>query len=224
MLRLLYFLIPLPFLAVCFVMIALNSILGDVNAFLGEVNPETLDRYTLVRVMQIRDFSRFSSELQERLMLRAEQEFGRHSPNKPVFAMSSWEKKMHVHFQQNRTKQPSYMESNLTLIAKVRYCQWMREYNSATRTRKAELMSDVVEDMRYWQEVYLDYLRCLGVPEPTLAELYQDFQRMINNFKAGASPEEAKRIEAFAQEISRALFASEVQKSFMNLFVPKKGS
>ena len=95
-------------------MIALNSILGNIN-------PETLDRQTLVRVMQIRDFRQFSPELIERLTLRAEQEFGRHSPNKPVFAIPLLEQKLHVYFQTHRSNQQSYLERNLTIMAKARY-------------------------------------------------------------------------------------------------------
>jgi len=213
--RLLYFSLPLPFLAVCVVMIALDGILGNVE-------PETLDRPSLIRVMQVRDFRQFSPELVERLTLRAEQEFGRHSPNPPVFELSALEKKMHVHFQQNRSKQEqkAYMENNLTLMAKVRFCQWMHEYNAAPRARKAELMNDIDAEMRYWQEVYFDYLRCLGQPEPTLAELAQDFQQMIEAFKVDVSPEEAAKIDAFAKDMSRVLFASEVQRSIRSWFAP----
>jgi len=214
MFRLLYFLLPLPFLAVCFVMIALNGILGNIN-------PEKLDRQTFVRVIQIRDFHQFSPDLIERLTLRAEQEFGRHSPNRPVFELPSWEKRLHIHFQQHRSEQPSFMENNMTLMARVRYFQWMYEYNSATRAQKAELMNDVVADMRYWQEIYLDYIRFLGLPEPTPTELYQDFLRMINNFKENASPEEITLIDSFARDMSQVLFASEVQRSIKNFFSPQ---
>ena len=214
MFRQLYFTIPLPFLAVCFMMIALNDILGHIN-------PETLDRQTLVRVMQIRDFRQFSSESVERLTVRAEQEFGRLSPNRPVFTLSSWEKKLHVYFQQHRSKQPSHMESNLTLMAKTRFFQWMHEYHSASLVRKAELMSVVVEEMLYWQEIYLEYVRSLDLPEPTLAELAQDFQRMIEHFKTNASPEEVAMIDALARDMSRTLFATEVQKSIMNFLTPQ---
>jgi len=212
MLRLLYFSLPLPFLAVCVVMIALDGILGNVN-------PETVDRLTLVRVMQMRDFRQFSPEMIERLTNRAEQEFGRLSPNPPVFELPALEKNVHAYFQAHRSDQQSYVEINLTLMAEVRFCQWMREYNTATLARKAELMSGITENMRYWQDVYFEYLRSLGQPEPTLAELAQDFQRMIDAFKEDATPEEAAEIDTFAKEMSRALFASEVQKSIMN-FLP----
>jgi len=214
MFRLLYFSLPLPFLAVCGVMIALDSILGNIV-------PEELDRPSLVRVIQVRDFRQFSPELIERLTLRAEQEFGRHSPNPPVFELSDLEKKVYAHLQQNRSDQKVYIEHNLTLMAKARFCQWMHEYNDAPRARKAELMNDVDTEMRYWQEVYFNYLRSLGQPEPTLAELAQDFQRMIEAFKVDESPEKAAKIDAFAKDISRVLFASEVQRSIRNWFTPQ---
>ena len=216
MFRLFYFSLPLPFFVVCFVMIALDGILGNIN-------PEKTDRLTLVRVIQMRDFRQFSPEVVERLTQRAEQEFGRHSPNPPVFELSFVEKKVHAYFQSQRSEHPSYLENNLTLMARTRYFQWMYEYNSNTteRSRKVELMNNAVEDMRYWQEVYLDYLRFLGAPEPTLAELYEDFQRMIESFKVDASPEEVVLIDSFARDISRVMFASEMQRSIMNIFGPR---
>ena len=218
-----FYLIPLPFFVVCFVMIALGSILG-------KVDPENMDRQTIVRVMQLRDFRQFSPDLVNRLTLRAEQEFGRHSPNKPVFELTFVEKRVHVFFQARRTSQQSHLERNLTLMAKTRFLEWMYEYQSAAPPRKAELMKDVVDDMMYWQEVFLDYIRFLGLPEPTLAELYEDFQRMIDAFKVGATPEEVALIDSFAKEMSRSLFATgvkelipdRVQRVIFNLLAPKE--
>ena len=213
MYRALFFVLPFPFLAMCFVMIALDGILGNVK-------PETMGRQTLVRVIQLRDFRRFSLDLVERLTDRAEQEFGRHSQNKPAFALHPLEKRVHVYFQTHRSNQQSHLESNLTVMARLRYFEWMAEFHSATLVRQAALMNDVVADVRYWQELYFDYLRYLGQPEPTLAELYEDFQRMIEDFKVDASPEEIVLIDSFSQSMSQALFATEIQRTIWNMFVP----
>ena len=95
------------------------------------------------------------------------------------------------------------------LMARIRYVQWMHDHQSGTLRERGELMREVVEEMRYWQEIYFDYLRFLGQPEPTLAELHEDFQRMIGAFKVGASPEEAEQIDSFARTMSMALFVAE---------------
>jgi len=192
-------------------MIALNGIFGSIE-------PETIDRQTLVRVIQLRDFRQFSPDLLERITDRAEKEFGRHSPNKPSIEMHPVEKRIHVYFQTNRATRQSYFENNLTQMARVRYFRWMHEHQSATPAQRAALMNEVVEDMRYWQELYFDYLRYLGQPVPTLPELMQDFQRMIEEFKVGASPEEVELIDSFAQTMSRALFFAEVQNTFFRFF------
>ena len=192
------------------------------SSVFGSFDPEKLDRKTLIRVIQLRDFRQFSPDLIERLTDRAEQEFGRHSPNKPVFVFPHWEKKIHIYFQARRSNQQSYMETNLTAMARVRYFQWMQEYQSAAPDRKVALMNEVVEDMRYWQTLYLDYMRCLEQPEPTLAELHQDFVRMIESFKVGASPEEIVQVDSFSRDMSRALFVAEVQKTIMDMFSPFK--
>ena len=213
MYRMLFFTLPLPFLVACFVMIILDGILGNVK-------PETMGRQMLVRVIQIRDFRRFSPDLVERLTDRAEQEFGRHSPNQPTFELHPLEKWIHIYFQTHRSNRQSHLESNLTVMARSRYFQWMAEYQSVAPIRQAALMNDVVADMRYWQGLYFEYLRYLEQPEPTLVELYEDFQRMIEDFKIGASPEEIVQIDAFAQSMSRALFAAEVQKTIWDWFKP----
>jgi hypothetical protein len=192
------------------------------NGIFGRVEPETMDRQTLVRVMQLRDFRQFSPDLVERLTDRAEREFGRHSPNKPRFDLPPLEKKTHLYYRTHRSNQRSQLEINLSIMARLRYFQWMYEYQSAALDRKAVLMNNVLEDMRYWQEVYLDYVRSLGQPEPTLAELYLDFQRMIEDFKVGASAEEMVLIDSFTQEMSRALFAAEIRQTIWNLFSPLK--
>ena len=199
-------------------MIARNDIFGDVE-------PETVDRLTLVRIIQLRDFRRFPADLLERFAFRVEQEFGRLSPNKPVFEYPAMEKSVHVYFQTRRSSQPSFLEINTNLMARVRYFQLMKEYHSARAARKAALMKDVLEDMRYWQGIYLDYVRSLGQPEPTELELLLDFQRMIESFKEDAAPEEVKMIDTFAKAIIAAETgkgAAEAGKSLWDIFAPPK--
>jgi hypothetical protein len=212
------FLIPLPFFTVCIVMIAWNDIFGDIE-------PETIDRQTLIRVLQLRDFCQFSPDLIERFTFRAEQEFGRHSANKPVFEFSPIVKEVHIYFQTHRSSQRSHLENNLNVMAKGRYFQWMQEYQSAPPVRKAALMKDVLEDLYYWQDVYLDYVRSLGLPEPSELELLLDFQRMTEGFKEGASPEEVKMIDSFAKGMIAAeagKSAAEAGKALWEMFTPKK--
>lgn len=211
--RLLFFLLPLPFFAVCIAMIAAKGIFGVID-------PENIDRQTFVRIVQLRDFRRFPPDLTESLTHWAEQEFGRRSPRRPQFELPVWEKKISAYFRAHRSERQSRTETNLTAMAKIRFFQWIHEYQVSTLAQKASLMNDVVADMRYWQEVYLDYLRCLNFPEPTLAELYQEFVRMIENFKVDASPEEVVCIDSFTRDMNKALFASEVQRSIKNFLSP----
>ena len=189
------------------------------NSIFGHIIPEKIDRSSFVRVMQLRDFRRFAPQVVERVTLRAEQEFGRHSPNKPKFELPIWERWLHTYVQTHQSDQQSRIETNLTMMARIRFFQWMREYQSSTRRQKAALMNDVVEDVYYWQAVYLDYLHSLGFPEPTLAELYQDSERMIENFKVDATQEEIVLIDSFVMEMNRALVVTEVQKSIID-FLP----
>jgi hypothetical protein len=200
-------------------LIAICAALFSMRGIFGNLEPETMNRQTLIRVIQLRDFRQFSPDLLERLTNRAEQEFGRHSPNKPIIELPFLEKRIHVYFQANRSIQQSFFENNLTLMARVRYFQWMYEHQSAILAQRATLMTEVVEDMRYWQELYFDYLRYLEQPLPTPLELIEDFNRMIEEFKVGASPEEIELIDSFAQTLSQKLFFVEVQNTIFQFFV-----
>ena len=207
--RLLLLFVVLLLLTVCFGTVASKGIFWNVE-------PETISRQTLVRVIQLRDFSHFSPEFVERLTDRAEQEFGRLSPNRPVFELPQWEKQIHIYFQTNKPATPSNLENNLNLMARIRYFQWMHEYESGELHQRAALMQSVVEDMRYWRDIYFEYLRFLGQPEPTLAELQEEFLKMIESFKIGASANEVALIDSFTQEMTRAMFAAEVQKTLID--------
>ena len=210
MCRLLLLSLVLLLLATCFGAVASKDIFWNVE-------PETISRQALVRVIQLRDFSRFSPCFIERLTDRAEREFGRHSPNKPVFELPQWEKTIHIYFQTNQPTAPSNLEKNLNLMARIRYFQWMYDYQSGSLQQRATVMNNVVEDMRYWRDVYFEYLRFLEQPEPTLAELQEEFQKMIESFKVGASSDEVELIDTFAQEMTRSMFAAEVQKTLLDL-------
>ena len=201
-------------------LVAICAALFSMRGIFGNLEPETMNRQTLIRVIQLRDFRQFSPDLLERLTNRAEQEFGRHSPNRPIFEFSPLEKRIHLYFGSNRSERQSYLEGNLTLMARVRYFQWMHEHQSATLVQRAALMNEVVEDMHYWRELYTDYLRFLEQPEPTLSELQDNFQQMIEDFKEGASPEEVRLIDSFAQSLNRALFASELQRTILDWIPP----
>ena len=207
--RLLLLLLALLFLMLCFGIVASKGIFWNVE-------PETINRQSLVRVIQLRNFDRFSPDFIERLTSRAEQEFGRHAPNRPVFELPQWEKRIHVYFQKNKPTTQSYLEKNLTLMARIRYFQWMIEYQSDSLPQRAMLMGNVIEDVRYWRDVYFEYIRFLGQPEPTLAELQEEFQKMIESFKIDASPEDVELIDSFAQDMTRLMFAAEVQKTVID--------
>ena len=199
-------------LFIVFLFATVASFIASKGIFWAVV-PESITRQQLARVIQIRDFEQFSQEQVERFTDRAESEFGRHSANKPRFDMPWWEQPIHVYFQNKKNRRPSYMENNLTLMSQVRFFQWMYAYKVAGREEKASIMQTAVDDMRYWRQVYFDYLRSMNQPEPTIAELQAEFNNMIDQFKRNALPEEIELINVFAQDIQRSLFAAEIRQT-----------
>jgi hypothetical protein len=205
------------FFACPFVVVAIGIVMISLHSVFGTINPKTIDRATLIRVMKFRDFRMLPPETVTALTLRTETEFGRNSSNKPKFVFSETERKIYVYFQNNRSEQKSFLETNLLLMARTRYFQWMNDYASASPEQQAVLMKEVVDDMKYWQTVYMDFLRAAGLPIPSMAELIREFEKMIEQFKIGATPEEITRIDHFKQQMNTAIVAGEIQGKAQNL-------
>ncbi|MDR1963402.1 MAG: hypothetical protein LBQ50_06460 [Planctomycetaceae bacterium] len=199
------------FFAGPFVVLAVGVLMISMYGVLGSINPETIDRSDLIRAMKLRDFRMLPPETVKALAKRAEEEFGRKSVNKPEFRFSKTEKKVYAYFQNNRSEQKSFFESNLLLLARVRYFQWMNDYAAASPEQQHVLMKEVVDDMKYWESVFMDFLRAADLPIPSLAELIREFENMIDNFKIGATPEEIARIDNFKQRMNTAFVAREIQ-------------
>ncbi|MDR0869829.1 MAG: hypothetical protein LBN39_03470 [Planctomycetaceae bacterium] len=200
----LYFSAPVLPLLFCAAMLLMSKVFGPLNV-------DGLDRSTLVWVMKLRNFQALPLQTQNELTARSEAEFGRSAKQKPLFQFSGAEKKIYAYFRSNASTQPSVFENNLMLMARIRYFQWMTAYETGTPEAKAALMREIVRDMKYWQEIYLDFLYAADLPVPTLAELIQEFEKMIDGFKKDAAPVDAARIDTFKYEMNRAIAANEVQ-------------
>jgi hypothetical protein len=205
------------FFAGPFVVLAIGLAMISMHGLFGSINPETMDRADLIHVMRFRDFRKLPPETVTALTYRVEAEFGRRSPNKPKFEFSETERKIYVYFQNSRSEQKSCFETNLLLMARTRYFQWMNDYVSASQEQQAVLMKEVVDDMKYWEKVYMDFLHASGLPIPSMAELIREFENMIEQFKIGATSEEIVRIDNFKQRINTAFIASEIQGKAQNL-------
>ncbi|MDR1270550.1 MAG: hypothetical protein LBK82_13595 [Planctomycetaceae bacterium] len=204
------------FFAGPFVVLAVGAAMILMHGIFGAINPETIDRATLIRAMKFRDFRTLPPETVIALTHRAEREFGRQSGNKPVFQFSETERKIYTYFQNSRSEQKSFFETNLLLMARARYFQWMNNYASASPEQRVVLMKEVVDDMKYWESVFMDFLRAAELPIPSIAELIREFEKMIEHFKVGATPEEIARIDDFKQRMNTAFVAHEIQGAAQN--------
>ncbi|MDR3182944.1 MAG: hypothetical protein LBT89_08525 [Planctomycetaceae bacterium] len=207
-LRILFFLLLAFVFSLCAAMLAATDIFG-------KIKPETVDRRTFVRIMQLRDFRQCPHDLKLQLLQRAEKEFGIHCEQKPVFEYPLWERQIYRYFQNRRNKNPGntvkpLLENNLDILAREQFFLWMTEYESAAKTEKKQQMKEHIAELKYWQTVYIDYLHSLNEPVPNMAELWAEFQKTIERFKDGTEPQTAQRIGAFAKVINRHLIAGGV--------------
>lgn len=221
------FLLNCCFFAAPIFLILLGIASFFLNRIFGDFNPKKVDRATLVRIMQLRDFRTFSEEKRRQMTDRCEKEFGRQSKQKPTFEFSGIEKKIYTYFQAKRRSQRehdkqsaapiSLMENNLSIMARIRYFQWMNDYEHGDPPQQRALMNGIADDMKYWQSIYMAFLRASDQPIPPLMELIQEFEMMIDGFKIEATPEEVGRIDSFKQQMNAAIVAREVQGAARNI-------
>jgi hypothetical protein len=197
----------------------------------GQFQPETVSRITLTRIMQLRDFRTFSAERIERTADRCDAEFGRTSPNPPYFYFSPAEKKIYARFEEQhrieRKKEReegnysvrrypdfavSYFESNLFLMTQSIYFRRMKQFDTANAEERHRILTESADDLKYWQQVYFDFVGAAGLPIPPLAELLQEYDNMIEGFKIGATEEEIRRIAAFKKNLNLVMLGKEMQK------------
>ncbi|MDR2761767.1 MAG: hypothetical protein LBB88_04115 [Planctomycetaceae bacterium] len=198
-----------------------------ISIIFGTNNPETIDRVTLIRQIQLRDFRQLSPKMLDRITNRVELEFGIDSKEKPKFEFSPTVKRIILLFQNHDpTKLPppseqlSRCERNLQIIAKVRFFQWMEMVESTktneTRKSKAErdaVMEKIIAELKYWDSVYRQFLEAINLPQPTIQEALEQMENLVNEFKRNESPEQIERIENFKCELIARCTQQEIKKA-----------
>jgi hypothetical protein len=176
--------------------------------------------------MQLRDFRTFSAERIERITDRCNAEFGRKSPNPPVFHFSPAEKRIYARFEEQHRKKDknnsgvkeypqfavSYFESNLFSMVRNIYFRRMKEFDAANAEKRQQILTESADDLKYWQQVYFDFVGAAGLSIPTLSELLQEYEEMTEGFKFGASDEEIRQLTTFKKNLNLAVISKEIQK------------
>lgn len=199
----------------------------------GEIKPETVDRQTFVRIMQLRDLRQCPHELTLRILKRTQDEFGINAQQRPVFVYPFCEKQIYLYFLKQRSRKQhrqqknslnkhsettSLLETNLDILAKEQFFLYLSEYESVTKSEKIQRMKNYIAELKYWQTVYIDYLQSLDQPVPNMAELWEEYQKTIERFKAGADPQTAVRIDSFVHTLNRHLIADGVHDAVEKIF------
>ena len=175
----------------------------------GPIDPENVDRGQLIRLMQFRDFRNFSPQLVAKLSERCDVEFGRRGGKMPEFQFSATEKKMFAYYGGKRKSADTRFETNLNLLARAKYFDWMDQFDAMLPNERPALMNEIIDDMKWWETLYMNFLRAAELPIPSLTELTQDFIDMTESFKIGVAVAEVERIDRFTEEIIDR-FAKEV--------------
>jgi len=199
---------PVFLLVVASTVIALRPLFGPIDS-------ENVGREQLVRLMQFRDFRALPPVHIAKLSERCDVEFGRRSGKMPEFRFSASEKKMYAYFADREGQsRATRFETNLNLLARAKYFDWMNRFDSLAHEEQAALMNEIVDDMKWWGDLYVNFLRAAELPIPSPVELMEDFFDMIESFKIGADAGDAKRIDRFKLKIVAGFSGREFNKIF----------
>ena len=192
----------------------------------GRLQPENIDRLTLVRVLQLRNLRDLPAETIEKIADRSNAEFGRQSQKPPVFSFSSAEKRIYAHFGEQHYKNSgeekkksgtSYFESNLSLMVRSIYFRRMKEFDNAGLEQRQRILTETTDDLKYWQEVYFNFIDAAGLPRPSLTELLREYDEMVEGFKTGATEDEVRQISEFKKNLNLAFLGKEMQNFKLKL-------
>ncbi|MDR2346152.1 MAG: hypothetical protein LBE18_08815 [Planctomycetaceae bacterium] len=194
------------------------------SVIFGTNNPETIDRIVLVRQIQLRDFSQFSSEMLERFTNRIESEFGINAHQKPQFDFSPIVKRIILYYQNpNQIHQPKPSEKllrcerNLQIIAKIRYYQWITELKNTPKSEYNTVMEQIIRELKYWDKMYRDFLTALELPQPTVQEALIQLEHLVNEFKKNESSEQITQIENLKRNIIKKFTQHEINNAVKHI-------
>lgn len=190
----------------------------------SEMSPKNANRQNLVYWFLIRDFERLSDENRLALAECYLSEFGSRSGNSvPEFEFSDFVQKQVVKIEAARSertkqevkvaKEPEKLlaikvpqpERNVKLLAKAWFFDQMQKYENADFNTKKELLSQMVVEIKWWQNYNTEYLLAASVKPSGLTESLQQLEMIFARWEAESSPEDRKRIAAFKPRVTGAL-------------------
>ena len=178
------------------------------------IDPGHVDREHLVRLLEFRDFRPLPPQVITKLSERYDAEFGRRSGTMPTFGFSTAEKRIYAHYGGTRKANATRFETNLNLLARAKYFDWMIRFESLSSREQPAMMFEIINDMKWWEELYMNFLRAAGLPIPTAAELMREFDIMVESFKDGADTADIARIDRFKRRMIAGFVAYELRKVF----------
>jgi len=219
----------------------------------GEMSPKNASRQNLVCWFFVRDFAQLPEESQLALVECYLKEFGSQSGHKiPEFeffdfvqnraAKIEMARRERVKQEAEVAKEPEKLlaikvpqpERNVMTLAKTWFFDQMQKYENADFNAKKELLSQMVVEIKWWQNYKMEYLLAIGVKPSGIRESLQQMEIVFARWQAESSPEDRERVAAFKLRVTAALvndgvsevLGTDVSKTLggvMNLFSrPKK--
>jgi hypothetical protein len=218
------------------------------------MSPKNASRQNLVCWFFVRDFEQLPEEKRFVLVECYLKEFGSISGNAiPQFEFSDFVQKKAAAIEMARrervkqeakvAKEPEKLlaikvpqpERNALLLAKAWFFDQMQKYENADFSTKKEVLSQMVAEIKWWQNYNTEYWLAIGVKPSGAAESLQELEMIFARWEAESSPENRARIATFKPRVTAALInngvsellggdVSKTLSDVMSLFSrPKKG-
>lgn len=188
-----------------------------------EMSPKNATRQNLVWWFFVRDFEQLPEENRLALVECYLKEFGNESGRVPEFDFSDFVQKQAARIETERrervkqevrvAKEPEKLlaikvpqpERNVMLLAKTWFFDRMRKYEQADFSGKKERLSQMVVEIKWWQNYNTEYLLAIGMKPSGVTESLQQLDMIFARWEAESSPDERRQIVAFKPRVTAAL-------------------
>ncbi|MDR1385097.1 MAG: hypothetical protein LBJ67_14785 [Planctomycetaceae bacterium] len=103
-------------------------------------------------------------------------------------------------------------ERNIYFLAKIWFLDKMYQYEKANFAEKKNILSQMVIEIQWWQEYNKEYFLAAEILPPNVTESLQELEVIFARWKAGASPEDCNRIQAFELRLTAALVSNGINQ------------
>jgi hypothetical protein len=96
-------------------------------------------------------------------------------------------------------------ERNVYFLAKIWFFDQMHRYENADFAEKKKILSQMIVEIKWWQEYNREYFIAAEIPPTGVTESLQELETIFARWEAESLPEDQNRIKSFKPRLTAAL-------------------